>query len=87
MNAERPVIVSDEVGCQRDLITPGVEGEVFPAGDVEALTTALRKTLTTPIKAKEMGHRALERIRSWSFEEDIRGLRQALAHVTRKITP
>jgi glycosyltransferase involved in cell wall biosynthesis len=87
MNAERPVIVSDEVGCQRDLITPGVEGEVFPAGDVEALTAALRKTLAIPIKAKEMGHRALERIRCWSFEEDIRGLRQALAHVTRKITP
>jgi len=87
MNAERPVIVSDEVGCQRDLITPGVEGEVFPAGNVDALTAVLRKTLATPETAQEMGRRALDRIRSWSFEEDIRGLRQALAHVTRKITP
>jgi glycosyltransferase involved in cell wall biosynthesis len=85
MNAARPVIVSDEVGCQRDLITPGVEGEVFPAGDIEALAAALRRTLATPATAQEMGQRALERIHTWSFEEDIRGLRQALAAVTRKI--
>ncbi len=42
MNAGRAVIVSDDVGCQPDLITDGVEGCVFPAGDVEALTAALR---------------------------------------------
>jgi hypothetical protein len=34
-----------------------------------------------------MGQRALERIRSWSFEEDVRGLRHALAAVTKKIAP
>ena len=85
MNAARPVIVTDEVGCQRDLITPGVEGEVFPAGDVSALADALRRVLTTPERAHTMGQRALERIRSWSFEEDVTGLRRALAEVTRKI--
>jgi glycosyltransferase involved in cell wall biosynthesis len=87
MNAARPVIVSDEVGSQRDLITPGVEGEVFPAGDIAALTDALRRTLATPATAQQMGQRALERIRSWSFEEDVRGLRHALAAVTKKIAP
>jgi glycosyltransferase involved in cell wall biosynthesis len=87
MNAARPVIVSDEVGSQRDLITPGVEGEVFPAGDIAALTDALRCTLATPATAQQMGQRALERIRSWSFEEDVRGLRHALAAVTKKIAP
>ena len=86
MNAGRAVIVSDEVGCQRDLITDGVEGAVFPAGDVEALTGALRRTLASPEIAAEMGRRALERIDAWNFEEDVRGLRRALAAVTRKIT-
>jgi hypothetical protein len=28
-----------------------------------------------------MGERAFERIQRWSFEEDIQGLRAALAHV------
>jgi hypothetical protein len=34
-----------------------------------------------------MGKRALERINQWSFEEDIAGLRRALAHLTRKLAP
>ena len=86
MNAGRAVIVSDEVGCQSDLITDGVEGAIFPAGDVHALADALRRVLATPETSAEMGRRAQDRIRHWSYEEDIRGLRRALAAVTEKIT-
>jgi glycosyltransferase involved in cell wall biosynthesis len=86
MNAGRAVIISDEVGCQPDLITDGVEGCIFPAGDIAALTAALRRVLATPETAARMGQRGLERIRTWGFEEDIRGLRQAIARATRKIT-
>jgi glycosyltransferase involved in cell wall biosynthesis len=85
MNAGRAVIVSDDVGCAPDLITDGVEGCVFAAGDVEALTGALRRVLATPERAILMGQRGLERIRTWSFEEDIRGLRQAIARTTGKL--
>jgi glycosyltransferase involved in cell wall biosynthesis len=85
MNAGRAVIISDDVGCQPDLITEGVEGCIFPVGDVSALTDALRRVLATPDTAKLMGQRGLERIRTWSYEEDIRGLRSALATVTKKV--
>jgi glycosyltransferase involved in cell wall biosynthesis len=85
MNAGRAVIVSDDVGCQPDLITDGVEGCIFPVGDVEALSGALRRVLAAPETAVLMGQRGLQRIRAWSFEEDIRGLRRAIAEVTRKI--
>ncbi len=85
MNAGCAVIVSDEVGCQPDLIADGVEGCVFPAGNVEALANALSRVLATPETAAQMGQRALERIRQWDFEADIRGLRQAIAKATRKI--
>ena len=85
MNAGRAVIVSDDVGCQPDLISNGVEGCVFPAGNVEALTDALRRVLAQPGVANAMGRRGLERIRDWSYEQDILGLRQAIAHVTRKL--
>jgi hypothetical protein len=49
------------------------------------LTDALRKVLATPETAVAMGKRGLEKIQTWDFEEDVRGLRQAIAEVTRKI--
>jgi glycosyltransferase involved in cell wall biosynthesis len=85
MNAGRAVIVSDDVGCQPDLVEDGIEGCVFPAGDVGALTNALRKVLATPETAAAMGQRGLAKIRTWDFEEDVRGLRSAIAKVTGKI--
>jgi len=85
MNAGKAVIVSDDVGCHPDLITEGVEGHVFPAGNVEALANALRTVLATPETAVEMGRRGLERINGWGFGEDIYSLRKALATITRKI--
>jgi glycosyltransferase involved in cell wall biosynthesis len=86
MNAGRPVILSDEIGCQPDLITDGVEGYVFPARDVNALAAALQAVFATPQRAEQMGQRALERIDRWSFEEDIVALRKAIAHVTHKLS-
>jgi len=85
MNAGCAVVVSDDIGCQPDLITDGVEGCVFPVGDVAALTNALRRVLATPQTAEEMGQRALARINRWSFEEDVQALRKALAQLTHKI--
>ena len=86
MNAGRPVIISDETGCQPDLITDGVEGVVFRTGDIEGLTDALRRVLLTAETSAAMGQRALERIRNWNFEQDVRGLRQAISAVTHKLT-
>ena len=84
MNAGRAVMVSDDVGCQPDLVEDGVEGCVFPAGDVAALTDALRRVLATPETAAAMGQRGLAKIQTWDFEEDVRGLRRAIAQVTQE---
>jgi glycosyltransferase involved in cell wall biosynthesis len=81
MNAGRPVVVSDDVGCGPDLIEDGVNGCVYPVGDVEALAGALRRVLETPGRAEEMGAQAFARVQAWGFEEDVRGLRRALAFV------
>ena len=85
MNAGRAVIVTDDVGAQPDLVTNGVEGFVYPVGDVDALTEALRTVLETPGLAERMGQAGLERISRWSFDEDIEGLRHAVAELTKKI--
>jgi glycosyltransferase involved in cell wall biosynthesis len=81
MNAGRAVIVSDDVGSAADLIEDGLNGCIYPVGDVGALTDALRRVLDTEGAAEAMGRRAFERIQRWGFEEDVAGLRRALAAV------
>jgi glycosyltransferase involved in cell wall biosynthesis len=84
MAAGCPVIVSNEVGAHADLVTNGVEGFVFPVGDIDALTSALARVLSSPEQIRRMREAARGRIASWDFEADVRGLRQALAYVTRR---
>jgi glycosyltransferase involved in cell wall biosynthesis len=78
-----PVIVSSDVGCQADLITDGIEGCVYPVGDISALAQALRRVFSSYDSAATMGEYAQRRISAWTYEEDVRGLRRALAAVTR----
>jgi len=85
MAAGCAVIVSTEVGAHADLVTHGVEGCVFPAGNIAALTEALRTVFASPEVARRMGESARRRIAHWTFEHNIRGLRQALAFATHKI--
>jgi glycosyltransferase involved in cell wall biosynthesis len=87
MAASCAVIVSDEVGAHADLVTDGVEGFVFPVGDIGALTSALTRVVSNPEQTQRMREAARARIASWDFEADIRGLRQALAAVTGKLRP
>jgi glycosyltransferase involved in cell wall biosynthesis len=80
MNAARAVVVSDDVGCHSDLVDDAKNGFVFPAQDVDALSAALRRFLEDRSLAQKMGDHGLKTIARYSFEEDIRGLRQALAY-------
>ena len=77
MNAGKAIVVSDQVGCQPDLVEDGDNGLVFPARNVEALADALAKVLADPAGYRKMGERSLERIRAFSFEANVRGLMQA----------
>ena len=79
MNAGRAVIVSDDVGCQPDLVKDGVNGKVYPAGNIAALTQALQHVLQTPGQAQAMGVACLATITRHGFEADVAGLREALA--------
>ncbi len=79
MNAGRAVIASTDVGCQEDLVRDGVNGAVFPAGDVPALADAIERVLASPETAARMGEEGRRLVAAYSFERDIVGLRQALA--------
>jgi glycosyltransferase involved in cell wall biosynthesis len=81
MNAGRAVVVSDQVGCGPDLVRGGENGYVFPAGDIAGLRQTLVNLLGDPGKCRVMGEKSLEIIDKWGIEEDVAGLKQALAHV------
>src|SRR5688500_1410895 len=43
-----PLVLSDRVGAAGDLLDPGHNGELVPAGDIEALTSALERLAADP---------------------------------------
>ena len=73
----KPIIVSSHVGCARDLVEPGGNGLVFPAGDVDALTAALRDALSDPERLAQWGRRSREIISGYTYARGVDGLRQA----------
>lgn len=85
MAAGCAVVASTDVGAHADLITNGVEGFVYPVGDIDALARSLADVLRSPETARQMGEAARCRIAGWDFEADVAGLRAALAFTTRKI--
>jgi glycosyltransferase involved in cell wall biosynthesis len=78
MNAAKPVVVSDRVGCARDLVRDGLNGFVFPVGDIGALAERLRRLTDEPETARRMGEQSVRVIEKWNFDADIHGLLQAL---------
>jgi glycosyltransferase involved in cell wall biosynthesis len=86
MNAGKAVIVSNEVGCQRDLVEDGVNGYVVQARDIAGLANSLNRILADPQISKEMGIKSLEKIRECSFDRNVSGLRSALEAVVPAFT-
>jgi len=81
MNAGRPVVVTDKVGCHPDLVHDGVNGFVYPASDVDALAQCLHRLIEDPALRANMGENSLRIIRQFSFDQDVDGLRDALVTV------
>ena len=73
-----PVIVSDRVGAAADLVRNGVNGFIYPAGNIHALADRLQRVLANEQARGEMGKQSCAIINRWGFEEDIAGLLNAL---------
>lgn len=75
MNAGKAVVVSDQVGCAPDLVLDGQNGAIFPVGDVVALAKSMRWAIANSVMA---GDRSRDLIQSWSFDEDVQGIKLSL---------
>jgi glycosyltransferase involved in cell wall biosynthesis len=78
MACGRAVVVSDEVGCQPDLIRSNETGLVFPAKDTAALAACLRRVVTEDGLAQRLGAAGQQHIAAWSYDADVRGLWEAI---------
>lgn len=84
MASGMPAIVSDEVGCHADLVTPGVTGMTYPCGDVEALSDCMQVMGQAPETAWRMGQAACHRVHEhYGYRQVVEGTMAALDTVCR----
>lgn len=65
-----PVIVSDRVGCARDLVRPGETGLVVRAGCARELASAIRELAGDEPARRRMGQAAERLISHWTLENE-----------------
>lgn len=78
-----PAIVSNQVGCHLDLITPGVTGEVYPMGNVAALADRMRAFAADQTSLRLLGEQARQRVfTDYSVDNVVVGTLKALRYVS-----
>jgi glycosyltransferase involved in cell wall biosynthesis len=82
MAAGLPLVVSDQVGAGHDLVVAGRNGDVVPADDVEALTTALRDLATDAARRERYGRASKEAISDWGYEKSVESFLDLVTTVT-----
>ncbi|MFC1490908.1 glycosyltransferase family 4 protein [Candidatus Latescibacterota bacterium] len=73
-----PAIVSDMVGCHRDLVVEGVTGYVFPSGDPDMLASCMQKLFGNKKLSKKLGQNAFEKISNYSTQYAAKGILNAI---------
>ena len=81
MCAGLPIVASSEIGCVPDLVRDGLNGRIFPAGNIMALAEALGSLLPDTGLRDRMGQASRDIIARWSYAECEAGLAAALAAV------
>jgi glycosyltransferase involved in cell wall biosynthesis len=83
----KPIIVSDHVGCAANLVNPGENGWIFPAGDVTALTECLQDALQADDRLIQFGQASKRKIQHYSYRQTTDGLQKALNWINPLSTP
>lgn len=73
-----PVIVSDIVGCGRNLVKNGENGYIFSLGDIEKLSEYLKELINNSKQRKLFGEKSSEIINNYTHEKDIEGILKVL---------
>jgi glycosyltransferase involved in cell wall biosynthesis len=84
MALAKPVVAPD-IGGIPELISPGIEGLLYPSGDVGALADCLLLLLSQPHLAKRLGEQGLKRVRdSFTLDQMLKSIEDLLIALLRK---
>lgn len=72
MAAGLPVIATDRVGCEDDLVREGENGYVVPSACPKSLAEAMRTFIRQPEIAGIMGQTSRQLISTWTIEDEAR---------------
>jgi len=78
MNCGLPIVISDRVGCGRDLVCDNENGFIVPHGSAVLLAKALSTLANEPNKRLLFGKKSLEIIRNWDLKQTAAGILAAL---------
>lgn len=78
MNFEKPVLVSDTCGCSGDLVKQGVNGYVFPEGDIDALAGYITEVTKDEARLKQMGKASFEIVQSYSVPVIVNNIQEKI---------
>ena len=68
LGAGLPIIASDQVGAGCDLVSPGVNGFIFPAGSATALAEAMQRYISDPSLCETQGAASRRSAHEWTPE-------------------
>jgi len=78
-----PVVCTDTISSQADLVRRGENGFVYPLGDLDALAGFLRTMINDRKLLSSMKERSKEVIAKWGYREDVEGMLAVLEYCTR----
>ena len=84
LNFGLPVVVSDKVGCAADLVRPGWNGFVVPAGESQPLAEVLEELVTDADLRAAFGARGAELVREYSVAACADGIVEACRAAVRE---
>lgn len=80
MAAGKAILVSDKTGCAIDLVEPGVNGDIFRAGNVDDLSRKLALLTSNKDILSSYGRKSKERIAAWSFDKQVLAIMERTVH-------
>ena len=79
MNFGTPIIVSDLTGCGDDLVSEGINGFKFKAGDIKALANSIQYGLNfTELQLKECSKKNSELLRIYDYQTVIQTIQKLI---------
>ena len=80
-----PVVISDQIRGRFDIVRPGLTGDIFPCGDVDALAAVLKRLLLDRAGLGALAANARQRMETWSPREYIAAVVESVRRASSRL--